>query len=261
MSTKSAHTASKLNAAWVAHSFSIAAVYDNFHIGLPFPSCVETRYNEIDALRMQGGGDQQVISQLKDFISREIPRRQFTYTDQWKGVLNHPYIRSLLQAIKDSGALCILICDDHIIEESEKATLPSWVLSLLSIPLTGHRVTRHAFNSKGDSGGHHLLFKLQESMLKLAKAASGNFVFLFASEFSSALIPMMTEANKANFYIDIGREGALKVFGITDLTENDNSGFQTQTAGGQNCTESRWDILERVHGFNYVYAQCPSSED
>ena len=252
LSTESSSDLLQLNAAWVGQAFSVALQYDNFHIGLPFAPCVESRdYSSNVWVQEAGGSDPTLLDELKPYIDRQIPRRQFTYTNQWRGLLNRPSIISLLQAIEGSGTLCIFICDDDFIQTSRGATLPIWVSSLLSIPLDSHGRT---------SGGKQRLFHLHASMLRLAKRAIQGIVFLFASKFSGALIPMMTQVNKANFYIDIGAEGASYIFETTDSSAA-NSDSATHRRNRPKCTESRWTILERRQEIHHVYAQCPSTSD
>ena len=233
----------------MADGFQLAEEYDEMHLGLPFYFCAEGVHAAKHFMPTQGGGgNSRWLSNLGKYLGKRIPQRQLVYSWQW-GNLNYASFVRLLNDIGKSRTPCIVVCGDSINGAYKSPDdLPSWIWSVLTVPENGlQSISTH-------------LDEVKASATALARAVDG-FIFLFAAgPISNVLIPLMTRANKANSYVDVGgsldwelKKKKSRDFHPDKGTPLGQPGTNYIRAGGaisagQTCTETRWELVApRVH--------------
>ena len=140
-----------------------------------------------------------LIKQLSSH-DRRIPPRQFTYSSIWYNALIAPTLVSFLETVEASGTPCVLVCDETYLKNSllRRDQLPTWISGVIHVPVLlgeGHP------DSQNTAG---VFAEIQASGSRLPRG--GRIHLLFASELGSALITLMTRANRANTYVDVEKK-------------------------------------------------------
>ena len=229
----------------IADGFALAEDYDGMHLGLPFYFCAEgTHDRDRHQILKGGGGNNQWLRDFAPHLHRRIPPRQLVYSWQWSNLNYGPVFEELLSDLRKLSFLTIVICSENIRKtRTASDQLPSWVWSVLTVP---------------DDGVAWFVTHMQEiehSARALARAVNGVIVLFAAGPLSNMLIPLMTRANRANTYIDVGGtiDWELKGVRSRDFHPKADNPLGTRETNyiraggaltaGQTCTETRWELV------------------
>jgi hypothetical protein len=220
--------------------FDLAEQYGNMFLGLPFFFCAEgTSGGGIHG----GGGNQAWLGKFRFLVKPDdppVPANQYVHSWQWSN-LNYPLFLSFLEDVQASGSPIIVVNGYSSDDDHPPSELPPWVWALVTVPASG-AVSWFSQNS----------VDVEHSATNLAKSVNG-FTFLFAAgPLSDMLIPLMTQANKQNSYVDVGGtlDWELKHVRSRDFhpragaQRNDTNYIQSGGAlqHDQTCTETRWEL-------------------
>ena len=215
-------------------------------IGLPVTFCAEGRW----AHAMGGGGRRDLVQNFfQPPLATElgiggVPSNRFLYSWQF-GNLNFNATFDLIETLVTADWPILVVCNHELVMDKSP---PAWVSGVLTISTDSVEGVIRSFDT--------FTSKIQ----KLARAVDGAAFLFSAGPLSNVIIAVMHRINPRNIYIDIG--GSLDYFLSNVRTrdfhplENDENHFVRAggaLVNGQNCTETRWILIQ--NGLTPIFSE------